>query len=131
MALTSKLTAIADAIRAKTGDSAKLSLDDMPTAIEGIETGGGGGGYKLKFIESMQGFVLIADGTVSVVSIGEYENVMCFIPFRSVSKNNSFVGKVIDLEDGYESSFSGKKFDLGYMYVPTSDSSIGMNIIIV
>lgn len=43
MALTDKLTAIADAIRAKTGDSEKLSLDDMPTAIASIETGGGGG----------------------------------------------------------------------------------------
>ena len=39
MALTSKLTAIADAIRAKTGGSAKLSLDDMPTAIASIESG--------------------------------------------------------------------------------------------
>lgn len=42
MALTDKLTAIADAIRDKTGDTALLTLDAMPTAISNIETGGGG-----------------------------------------------------------------------------------------
>ena len=42
MALTDKLTAIANAIRAKTGKSDSLTLDQMPTEIEGI-TGGGGG----------------------------------------------------------------------------------------
>ena len=36
-----KMTAIADAIRAKTGGTEKLSLDGMPAAIESIETGGG------------------------------------------------------------------------------------------
>lgn len=40
MALTDKLTDIADAIRAKTGESDLLTLDEMPDAIEGI-TGGG------------------------------------------------------------------------------------------
>jgi hypothetical protein len=42
MALTSKLTNIADAIRDKTGDSAKLTLDGMVAAIAGLETGGEG-----------------------------------------------------------------------------------------
>lgn len=36
MALTDKLTAIANAIRAKTGDSASLTLAGMPAAIAGI-----------------------------------------------------------------------------------------------
>ena len=44
MALTEKLTSIADAIRAKTGGTAPLTLDGMATAIAGIETGGGSGG---------------------------------------------------------------------------------------
>ena len=43
MALTDKLTAIADAIRAKTGKTDSLTLDQMPTEIAGITTGGGGG----------------------------------------------------------------------------------------
>ncbi len=43
MALIDKLNAIGNAIRAKTGGTAKLSLADMVTAINGIQTGGGGG----------------------------------------------------------------------------------------
>ena len=42
MALTDKLTAIANAIRGKTGSTEKLTLDNMATAIDGIEAGGGG-----------------------------------------------------------------------------------------
>lgn len=41
MALTNKLTAIGDAIRAKTGSTEKLTLDGMASAIAGISTGGG------------------------------------------------------------------------------------------
>ena len=44
MALTNKLTAIADAIREKTGTTEPLTLDAMATAISGITTGGGGEG---------------------------------------------------------------------------------------
>lgn len=42
-ALDTKLTSIADAIRAKTGGSAALTLDEMPNEIASIQTGGGGG----------------------------------------------------------------------------------------
>lgn len=42
MALTDKLTAIANAIRAKTGGSDLLTLDEMPQEIQSIQTGGGG-----------------------------------------------------------------------------------------
>lgn len=41
MALTDKLTAVADAIRGKTGKPDRLTLDEMPQAIAGIEGGGG------------------------------------------------------------------------------------------
>lgn len=41
MALTNKLSAIANAIRAKTGKTDSLTLDQMPTEIAAIETGGG------------------------------------------------------------------------------------------
>ena len=43
MALVEKLSAIADAIRYKTGKTDSLTLDQMVEEIEGIETGGGGG----------------------------------------------------------------------------------------
>lgn len=44
MALTNKLTAIADAIRGKTGKTEEMTLDQMVTEIAGIQTGGGSGG---------------------------------------------------------------------------------------
>ena len=40
MALTNKLSAIGDAIRAKTGKTELLTLAEMPAEIEAIETGG-------------------------------------------------------------------------------------------
>ena len=42
MSVVSKLTAIADAIRAKTGGTTEMTLDQMASAISGIQTGGGG-----------------------------------------------------------------------------------------
>ena len=42
MALIEKLEAIGNAIRAKTGKNEKLSLDQMPSEIASIESGGGG-----------------------------------------------------------------------------------------
>lgn len=50
MALTDKLTAIADAIRAKTGGTEAMTLDQMPPQIAGIQAGGGGIGA-VKFID--------------------------------------------------------------------------------
>ena len=41
MALTDKLTAIAEAIRSKTGKTDSMTLDEMPTEIANIQTGGG------------------------------------------------------------------------------------------
>ena len=40
MSVDSKMTAIADAIRAKAGTTGKLTLDEMAAAIAGLETGG-------------------------------------------------------------------------------------------
>lgn len=45
MALTDKLTAIADAIRGKTGGTDALTLEAMAKAITALETGGGGRPY--------------------------------------------------------------------------------------
>ena len=41
MALTDKLTAIANAIRSKTGETGEMTLDQMPIKIGEIETGAG------------------------------------------------------------------------------------------
>lgn len=58
MALIEKLTAVADAIRGKTGGTEKLTLDGMATAIAGIVSGGGCG-----LAYDMGEFVLDADST--------------------------------------------------------------------
>lgn len=44
MSVHEKMTAIADAIRGKTGETEAMTLDQMAAAIAGIETGGGSGG---------------------------------------------------------------------------------------
>ena len=41
MALTDKLTAIADALRAKTGGTAQLTLEQIASGISGLDAGGG------------------------------------------------------------------------------------------
>lgn len=47
MALTDKLTAIANAIRSKGGTTDQLTLAGMVDAINAIQTGGSGGGSSL------------------------------------------------------------------------------------
>lgn len=67
MALIDKLNAIGEAIRAKTGKSEKLTLDEMPTEIASISGGGGGGiptGYeRIDYIE-FNGSQLVDTGII-------------------------------------------------------------------
>ena len=68
MALTKKLDAIGAAIREKTGDTNKYTLDEMVTAIGTISGGGGG---------SAAGLI---DGTTTVLKDGDAKAVnMAFI----------------------------------------------------
>lgn len=53
MALTNKLSAIGDAIRAKTGGTELLTLDEMPVAINSITTGGGSAGEDGDFYDRL------------------------------------------------------------------------------
>ncbi len=57
--LTSLFTAIADAIRAKTGSQAAIVADDFPTAIAAIPSGGGG----LEHIASMPDLEIALEDT--------------------------------------------------------------------
>lgn len=61
-----KMTAIADAIRAKTGSTEPLTLDGMATAIAGIE-GGGGGGDENQLHGTLDGTLTHIDSDVSKV----------------------------------------------------------------
>ena len=65
MALTDKLTAIADAIRAKNGSSGSLTLDQMPTAITGI-TSGGGSSADVRYVTFMAGSTQLYKKPVAV-----------------------------------------------------------------
>lgn len=56
----STLTDIADAIRAKTGGIALINPEDMANEIDGIPTGGGGGG---EFVKKTGTFTLNSDYT--------------------------------------------------------------------
>ena len=80
MALTDKLTAIADAIRGKTGKSDGLTLDQMATEIAGIEAGGGGGDIgAVKFID--------VDITVDASTTTRKQYIVDGLGFISASKN--------------------------------------------
>ena len=78
MALTDKLTAIANAIRAKTGKTGTLTLDQMPTEIAGITGGGGGSSADVRYVtfrnestgEEYKKPVAYGDDCVDVVAKG-------------------------------------------------------------
>lgn len=70
MALTDKLSAIGDAIRAKTGKSDLLSLDAMPAEIASIQTSSGGGsGNFVETIKSYEYEITTTSGKSSVSSV--------------------------------------------------------------
>lgn len=62
MALTDKLTDIADAIRGKTGKTEEMTLDQMPLEIASIVSGGSGGGG----IQSASGTYVLTEDAVSI-----------------------------------------------------------------
>ena len=77
MALTDKLSAIADAIRAKTGKSDSMTLEQMPTEIAGITGGGGGLSADVRYVTFMNGTevlykkpVAVGDDCVDVLTKG-------------------------------------------------------------
>ena len=81
MALTDKLTAIANAIRSKTGQSEKLTLSEMAAAIYNIDTSGvtgSGDSFGIKYIYSnVDTFSNIYDfttqlGRLASIPLGEY-----------------------------------------------------------
>lgn len=68
MALTDKLTAIADAIRGKTGGTEELTLDRMAVEIAGISGGGSGGSLDWEFINSITLSEEISSSTVEITT---------------------------------------------------------------
>ena len=67
MALTDKLTAIADAIRGKTGKADEMTLDQMAVEIAGI-SGGSGGSIDWEFINSVELAEEVSGSTVEITT---------------------------------------------------------------
>ena len=70
MALTNKLTAIGNAIRAKNGETALYTLDEMPQKIAAIEGGGSGSGVIGQLVpeDYQQVLYLQCDGSQYLIS---------------------------------------------------------------
>ena len=86
MALTDKLTAIADAIRSKSGTTDQLTLAGMVDAINAIQTGGGSGGG-----QAFQcGSVVSADGTNLVVPC-TLDNILIVRNFPPNRSNTAYL----------------------------------------
>lgn len=87
MALIEKLTAIANAIRSKTGKTEGLTLEQMPGEIEEIETGGSGGNpsYTGEICSMFAERVVIGANTVTNAKlVNEY--------FTSICKGDVLIG---------------------------------------
>jgi hypothetical protein len=103
MALIDKLSAIGDAIRAKTGKTDKLTLDEMPKEIESIKTGGGVSDPVIEPLEITENGIYTApDGVdgyspvmVNVQGGGGEENQLDEILNGTITTIDSNVTKII------------------------------------
>ena len=119
MSVNEKMTAIADAIRAKTGETGLLSLDAMAAAIMGISVGSGGSEDSLQFTTG----TFTANTTRSAVTINHslgkkpihvifFTTSAIFIPSYNATNSESVYQSLYSwvnaLEDGnfsYSSSY--------------------------
>lgn len=133
MGLIEKLTAIADAIRDKTGGTEELTLDQMAAAISGIETGGGSSAFHsgsftpaenvltaaVDVGSSFDRFLLVPDAELADLGIGAKTFFLFFYdrtnasPYRLIYTGNSgFTGSsptpytVLYMTMGYDPTIS-------------------------
>lgn len=89
MALIDKLTAIADAMRGKTGKTDGMTLDQMVTEIAGIQTGGGGDILSMIWDKTIEHFT--DDTITNITQSGCFQNCtnLKSISMKNVKKINS------------------------------------------
>lgn len=129
MALTEKLTNIADAIRAKTGSADKLTLDGMATAIADIETGGSGGGtsgiYMAKITPAEDVSTITINhnlGTTDLLlALVWAESLREFVPTTNQALGNIWLKT--DIPTRVSNSVNRENLELHYFY-NTSSSNI-------
>ena len=128
MALIEKLTAIADAIRGKTGKTDKLTLEQMPGEIEGIEAGGGGSGFADGNFRFSEHVITVGEGNgvTNHSELGQY--------FASLVGGKSIIAySLIGIADTYNQPIMGSgvriegientlcyRYRDGYISVPTA-----------
>lgn len=106
MALTDKLTAIADAIRAKTGGTATMTLSEMPTEIASISGGG-----------------ITPTGTISINQNGTFDVTSYASALVAVSGGGSTSGTVTPADDLRTLTIAGLAGKTNFLVIASSDIS--------
>ena len=112
MALIDKLTSIANAIRSKTGSTDLMSLDDMPTAIEGIQSGGGNPSAESKDVNFID-----YDGTVLYSYTASEFAELSVLPENPTHSGLTSQGWNWSLSDAKTYVASYGKLCIGQMYI--------------
>ena len=89
MSVNEKMTAIADAIRGKTGKAEPLTLDQMATEIAGIQVGGGGGTGGIGAVKFIDVDVTVEASTTTAVTY-TVDGLEFISSVESPTKWNSF-----------------------------------------
>lgn len=111
MALTDKLSAIGSAIREKTGGTELLTLDAMPTAIQGIQAGGG----ELKYIQMVKSFSMPKNksGTQTITNTNLPTNyTFVMVMNGAITRYNVSTGIVERVQSGGD--INGVSYYIGY-----------------
>lgn len=91
MALTDKLTAIANAIRAKTGDSGAMTMAQMPTKIAGLSTK-----EDISWHQCPEAVLDYIDNVTYNPSDYSTSEIADYAPAVAVSSNTKPIGKTVD-----------------------------------
>lgn len=138
MALIDKLTAIADAIRGKTGGTALLTLDDMAAAIAGIPSGGGsasGLAYDMgEFVPEAD--TIAGENTYISHNLGEKPGFILvwtddYVGVTNPYNNVTALGfvwfnQIMGLENWFTSSMKGEGTTVNFTQ---SKAAYGMNVV--
>ena len=124
MALTDKLTAIADATRAKTGTTNQMTLDEIATAINGISIEKGIGMLGIPMPTKASSLFIVKHSTYS-----EYVNTNFpfFIVFGCyITGTNGMVGKILKVNRN-ESTINELSFgSSGKLYYSMNETQISI-----
>lgn len=98
MALTDKLTNIADAIRSKTGKTDKLTLEQIPIEIAGIESGGGQSLLKEILAQTAE---VVEDNSVEIIKSKAftYNNTIKSVSFPNLIRLHESFMQCTNLEN--------------------------------